>query len=147
MLPKIKVANKDNSPPLSSNTSDFPLGRVCIEPANSCLGVDVEGSDDEHPDGRRHQALDSQAQNGPGPGHHPGQGHDLRGQPFLLRSDNGLVFTSRSHMALFKGYGLQQEFITPYSPEQNGMVERVIRTLKDQCGHRHQFETLVLRGN
>ena len=65
----------------------------------------------------------------------------------MLRSDNGLVFTSRSHMALFKGYGLQQEFITPYSPEQNGMVERVIRTLKDQCGHRHQFETLVLRGN
>jgi putative transposase len=56
-------------------------------------------------------------------------------KPFLLRSDNGLVFTSRS-------YGLQQEFITPYSPEQNGMVERVIRTLKDQCVHRHRFETL-----
>ncbi|WP_375212643.1 integrase core domain-containing protein, partial [Aquabacterium sp.] len=35
-----------------------------------------------------------------------------------------------------------QEFITPYSPEQNGMVERVIRTLKDQCVHRHRFETL-----
>ncbi|MDH0202121.1 DDE-type integrase/transposase/recombinase [Comamonas aquatica] len=49
--------------------------------------------------------------------------------PFLLRSDNGLVFTSRSYTALVKSYGLQQEFITPYSPEQNGMVERVIRTL------------------
>lgn len=44
-------------------------------------------------------------------------------------------------MALVKGYGLQQEFITPYSLEQNGMVERVIRTLKDQCVHRHRFET------
>ncbi|WP_043426656.1 DDE-type integrase/transposase/recombinase, partial [Curvibacter lanceolatus] len=42
--------------------------------------------------------------------------------PFLLRSDNGLVFTSRSYTALVKSYGLQQEFITPYSPEQNGMV-------------------------
>ena len=62
--------------------------------------------------------------------------------PFLLRSDNGLVFTSRSYTALVKSYGLQQEFITPYSPEQNGMVERVIRTLKDQCVHRHRFETL-----
>ena len=61
---------------------------------------------------------------------------------FLLRSDNGLVFTSRSYTALVKSYGLQQEFITPYSPEQNGMVERVIRTLKDQCVHRHRFETL-----
>ena len=41
-----------------------------------------------------------------------------------------------------RGYGLRQEFITPHSPEQNGMVERVIRTLKDQCMHRHRFETL-----
>ncbi|GFE84977.1 hypothetical protein GCM10011487_69770 [Steroidobacter agaridevorans] len=62
--------------------------------------------------------------------------------PFLLRSDNGLVFTSRSYTALVRGYGLRQEFITPHSPEQNGMVERVIRTLKDQCVHRHRFETL-----
>jgi putative transposase len=38
------------------------------------------------------------------------------------------VFTSRSYTALAKTYGLQQDFITPYSPEQNGMVERVIRT-------------------
>lgn len=62
--------------------------------------------------------------------------------PFLLRSDNGLVFTSRSYTALVRGYGLRQEFITPHSPEQNGMVERVIRTLKDQCVYRHRFETL-----
>ena len=61
---------------------------------------------------------------------------------FLLRSDNGLVFTSRSYIALVRGYGLQQEFITPHSPEQNGMVERLIRTLKEQCVHRHRFETL-----
>ena len=63
--------------------------------------------------------------------------------PFLLRSDNGLVFTSRSYTALVKSYGLQQEFITPYTPEQNGMVERVIRTLKEQCAHRHRFESLA----
>ncbi len=54
----------------------------------------------------------------------------------------GLVFASRSYTKLVKSYGLQQEFITPYSPEQNGMVELVIRTLKDQCVHRHRFESL-----
>ncbi|WP_215779018.1 DDE-type integrase/transposase/recombinase [Paludibacterium sp. B53371] len=32
---------------------------------------------------------------------------------FLLRSDNGLVFTSRRYTALVKSYGLQQAFITP----------------------------------
>lgn len=57
--------------------------------------------------------------------------------PFLVRSDNGFVFTSRSYAALVKGYGLQQEFITPYSPEQDGVIERVIRTLEDQCVRRY----------
>ncbi len=61
--------------------------------------------------------------------------------PFLLRSDNGLVFTSRPYTRLVRSYGLQQEFITPHCPQQNGMVERVIRTLKEQCVHRHRFES------
>ena len=56
--------------------------------------------------------------------------------PFLLRSDNGLVFTSRIYTRLVRSYGLKQEFITPHCPQQNGMVERVIRTLKEQCAHR-----------
>ena len=61
--------------------------------------------------------------------------------PFLLRSDNGLVFTSRDYTRLVRSYGLRQEFITPHCPQQNGMVERVIRTLKEQCAHRHRFES------
>jgi putative transposase len=59
---------------------------------------------------------------------------------FLLRSNNGLVFTSRSYTALVRGYGLRQEFITPNCPEQNGMVERPIGTLKEQCVHRHRLD-------
>lgn len=39
-------------------------------------------------------------------------------------------------------YGLQQGFIAPHCPQQNGMVERVTRTLKEQCVHRHRFEGL-----
>lgn len=62
--------------------------------------------------------------------------------PFLLRSDNGLVFTSRTYTKLVRDYGLKQEFITPHCPQQNGMVERVIRTLKEQCVHRQRFESL-----
>jgi putative transposase len=62
-------------------------------------------------------------------------------RPFLLRSDNGLVFTSRNYTRLVRSYGLKQEFITPHCPQQNGMVERVIRTLKEQCAHRHRFES------
>jgi len=50
--------------------------------------------------------------------------------------------TSRSYTALVRSYGLQQEFITPHTPQQNGLIERLIRTLKKQCVHRHRFETL-----
>ena len=60
--------------------------------------------------------------------------------PFLLRSDNGLVFTRRSYTRLVRSYGLRQAFITTHCPQQNGMVERVIRTLKEPCVHRHRFE-------
>ncbi len=63
--------------------------------------------------------------------------------PFLLRSDNGLVFTSRKYTALVRSYGLQQEFITPHCPQQNGMMERLIRSLKEQCVHRQRFESLA----
>ena len=61
--------------------------------------------------------------------------------PFLLTSDNGLLFTSRAYTRLGRSYGLRQGFITPQCPQQNGMIERVIRTLKEQCVHRHRFET------
>ena len=37
-------------------------------------------------------------------------------EPFLLHSDNGLVFTSRSYTALVKSYGLKQECKHPAIP-------------------------------
>jgi putative transposase len=43
---------------------------------------------------------------------------------------------------LVKSYGLRQEFITPHCPQQNGMIERVIRTLKEQCVHRQRFDSI-----
>jgi len=51
-------------------------------------------------------------------------------------------WTARRKAALVRSYGLQQELITPHSPEQNGMVECMIGILKEQCVHRHRFESL-----
>jgi putative transposase len=45
----------------------------------------------------------------------------------VIRSDNGLVFQSRRFRAACRDYRLRQEFITPYTPEQNGMIERFFR--------------------
>lgn len=51
------------------------------------------------------------------------------------------MFTSRHYTRLVRNYGSQQEGITPHCPQQSGMVERVIRTLKKQCAHSHRFES------
>ena len=42
---------------------------------------------------------------------------------------------------MVRSYGLRQEFITSHCPQQNGMIEHVIRPLEEQCVHRHRFET------
>ncbi|MDR5860703.1 integrase core domain-containing protein [Halomonas eurihalina] len=64
-------------------------------------------------------------------------------QPLALRSDNGLVFSSRHYnTGTVKAYGLTQEFTTPYTPEQNGLVERFFRSLKEECIWLHRFESL-----
>ena len=59
-----------------------------------------------------------------------------------LRSDNGLVFTSRHDTKTVYRYGLKQAFIRPHTPQQNGMVERLIRTVKEQCIWLHNFKSL-----
>ena len=58
----------------------------------------------------------------------PGLENDL-----VIRSDNGLVFGSKKFCKVVREYNLTQEFITPYTPEQNGMIERFFRTMKEEC--------------
>jgi putative transposase len=56
-----------------------------------------------------------------------------QGQTSVLRSDNGLIFQSRRFRLACRDYRLRQEYITPYTPEQNGMIERFFRSLKEEC--------------
>lgn len=51
----------------------------------------------------------------------------------VLRSDNGLVFLSRRFREACAFYRLSQEYITPYTPEQNGLIERFFRSFKEEC--------------
>jgi len=64
------------------------------------------------------------------------------GAGLILRSDNGLVFGSESFSRVARGAGMLQEFITPYTPEQNGMIERWFLTLKSECIWLQNFETV-----
>ncbi len=60
----------------------------------------------------------------------------------ILRHDNGLVFGSRLYRRIAGEYGLEQEFITPYTPEQNGLVERFIRSIKEECVWLQRFKSI-----
>lgn len=61
------------------------------------------------------------------------------GETPVVRSDNGLIFQSRRFRRACRNYRLRQEFITPYTPEQNGMIERFFRSLKEECTWQHNF--------
>jgi putative transposase len=57
----------------------------------------------------------------------------------VVRSDNGLIYQSRRFRAACRDYRLTQEFITPYTLEQNGIIERFFRSLKEECVRQHNF--------
>ncbi len=56
--------------------------------------------------------------------------HGRTTKSIIPRSDNGLVFTNKRCTNTVISYGLPQEFITPYTPEQN---DRFIKSLKEEC--------------
>lgn len=68
----------------------------------------------------------------------------LRSAPsgMLLRHDNGLVFGSRQYRAVVRDYGLKQEYITPYTPQQNGLCERFIKTFKEEFCWCNRFASI-----
>ena len=66
-----------------------------------------------------------------------------KGDVPIIRSDNGLIFQSRRFREACRFYQLQQEFITPYTPEQNGVIERWFRSLKEECVWQQQFRTFA----
>jgi putative transposase len=63
------------------------------------------------------------------------------GERPIIRSDNGLIFQSRRFRDACRFYRLPQECITPYTPEQNDLIERWFRSLKEACVWQQQFGT------
>ncbi len=65
------------------------------------------------------------------------------GEVPIIRSDNGLIFQSRRFRDACRFYRLSQDFMTPDTPEQNGLIERWVRSLKAECVWQRQFHTFV----
>ena len=58
----------------------------------------------------------------------------------VIRSDNGLIFGAKEFSSVVNSVKAHQEYITPYTPEQNGMIERFFRTLKEECIWLYNFK-------
>lgn len=61
----------------------------------------------------------------------------------ILRSHNGLIFQSQRFRDICRFYWLPPEFIRPYTPEQNGIVERWFRSLKEECVSKQHFQSFA----
>ena len=61
----------------------------------------------------------------------------------VLRSDIGLIFNVQHFRAACREYRLKQDFITPYCPHQNSMIERFFRSLKEECVWLQRFSTFA----
>jgi len=64
----------------------------------------------------------------------------------VIRSDNGLIYQCRRFRAAWRDYRLRQEFMTPYTPEQYGMIERFFRSLKEECVWQHLIPSFAAAG-
>eukprot|EP01018_Ginkgo_biloba_P016825 Gb_38799 [translate_table: standard] len=51
----------------------------------------------------------------------------------VLRSDNGGEYTSKEFNQYYKDRGIQRQITAPYTPQQNGMAERMNRTLVEKA--------------
>ena len=67
----------------------------------------------------------------------------LTGSTPVVRSDNELIFQSRRFRRACATYRLQQESITPYTPQQNGLIERFFKSLKQECLWLHRFRSFA----
>lgn len=59
-----------------------------------------------------------------------------------MSDDRGQFFISRHYTGTVRAYALTQEFTTPYTLKQNGLVERFFPSLKEECIWLHHFESL-----
>lgn len=67
---------------------------------------------------------------------------EWRGQPKVIRCDNGPEFISHVTMAWAKQRRIKLEFIQPGNPQQNAYVERYNRTVRYSWLNQYLFETI-----
>jgi putative transposase len=66
----------------------------------------------------------------------------FRGYPKAIRTDNGPEFTAKAFLTWTQAHHIQHILIQPGRPMQNGYIESLNDTLRDECLNEHVFVTL-----
>jgi len=66
----------------------------------------------------------------------------VRGQPSIIRADNGKEFTGRAMLTWAHRHGIAPRLIEPGKPNQNAYIESFNGWLRDECLNEHWFVSL-----